>query len=172
MVKKLMKFVHKYYSGVTYKALFLTAYFGFFRLSSLLPSAADQFNKTSSPIVEDVVSMNHDVHISITCAKHMQISGEYHIVQLPELSNPLICPALALKNKLKERKYESAQCLFQIYTKNGLVPLIASNVRSFFKTSVASFNPSHYKINSFRRSGTLLPLIAVWPWTILNSMEL
>ena len=30
MFKRLMKVVHKYYNGVTYKALFLVAYFGFF----------------------------------------------------------------------------------------------------------------------------------------------
>ena len=33
MLKRLMKIVNKYYNGVTYKALFLVAYFFFFRLA-------------------------------------------------------------------------------------------------------------------------------------------
>ena len=55
------------------------------------------------------------VHIIITCAKNMQRSGQYHAVQLPELKNALVCPVLALKNMLKERKNSSGQPLFQIH---------------------------------------------------------
>ena len=51
MLNKLVKIVHEYYNGVTYKALFLTAYFGFFRLASLLPPSIGLFDKPRYPIV-------------------------------------------------------------------------------------------------------------------------
>ena len=46
MLQKLMKVMQKYYNGVTYRALFLVAYFGFFWLASLLPSTTGTFDKT------------------------------------------------------------------------------------------------------------------------------
>ena len=69
MLKKLMKVVHKYYNDVTYKAFFLTTYFGFLRLASLLPHTVGSFDETRYPIVEDVVLGKPRVHIIITCAK-------------------------------------------------------------------------------------------------------
>ena len=122
MLKKLMKVVQKYYNGITYKALFLTAYFGFFRLAPLLPSSIGLFDKTRYPIVEDVIWSKPGAHIIITCAKNMQKSGQHQVVQLPELSNPLICPVLALRKMLKEIKSKNGQPLFQINTKKGLFP--------------------------------------------------
>ena len=88
----------------------------------------------------------------------MQNSGQYHVVQLPELKNALICPVLALKNMLQKIKTSFDQPLFQIHTKKGIVPLIASNARSFLKTCIASMglNLSHYTFHSFRRSGASL----------------
>ena len=75
-----------------------------------------------------------------------------------ELKNALICPVLALKKMLKDRKIQNGQPLFQINTKKGVVPLIASNARSFLRTCIASMglNPAHYTFHSFRRSGASL----------------
>ena len=55
MLKSLIKVVHKYYNGVTYKALFLVASFGFFRLASLLPPTVGSFHKTRYLTVNDIV---------------------------------------------------------------------------------------------------------------------
>ena len=98
------------------------------------------------------------VSMLLSHAKNMQKLGQYHVVQLPELSNSLICPVLALRNILKERKHQTGQPLFQINTKKGLVPLIASNARSFLKTCLVSMdlNPSHYTFHSFCRSSASL----------------
>ena len=82
----------------------------------------------------------------------------YHVVQLPELKNVLICPVLALKNMLQKKETSPGQPLFQIHTKKGIVPLIASNARSFVKPCIASvgLNPSHYTFHLFHRSGASL----------------
>ena len=144
MLQKLIKIVQKCYNGVTYKALFLMAYFGFFRLASLVPPTTGSFDKTRYFTVNDVVWGQPGAHIIVTCAKNMQNSGQYHVVQLPQLKNVLICPVLALKNMLKKKDITPHQPLFQIHTKKGIVPLIASNARSFLKTCIATMglNPS------------------------------
>ena len=158
MLQKLIKIVQKCYNGVTYKALFLMAYFGFFRLASLVPPTTGSFDKTRYFTVNDVVWGQPGAHIIVTCAKNMQNSGQYHVVQLPQLKNVLICPVLALKNMLKKKDITPHQPLFQIHTKKGIVPLIASNARSFLKTCIATMglNPSHFTFHSFRRSGASL----------------
>ena len=68
------------------------------------------------------------------------------------------CPVLALRNMLKDIQNSSDQPLYQIYTKKGLVPFIASNARSFLRTCIAALglNPNHYTFHSFRRSGASL----------------
>ena len=108
--------------------------------------------------MNDVVWGKPGAHIIVTCAKNMQNSGQYHVVQLPELKNVLICPVLALKNMLKKRDIVSDQPLFQIHTKKGIVPLIASNACSILKTCIATMglNPSHFTFHSFLRSGASL----------------
>ena len=67
-------------------------------------------------------------------------------------------PGVALKNMLKKKETSPDQPLFQIHTKKAIVPLIASNARSFLKTCIASMglNPSHYTFHSFHRSGASL----------------
>ena len=57
-------------------------------------------------------------HYYHMCQKYAK-SGQYQVVQLPELKNALICPVLALKKMLKERKIQNGQPLFQINTKKG-----------------------------------------------------
>ena len=63
MSKQLMKVVHKYYNGVTYKALFLQA-------------STSLFDNTRYPIVEYVVWGKPGFHI-ITCTKICKTSGQY-----------------------------------------------------------------------------------------------
>ena len=46
MLRKLIRAIQKYADAKLYTALFLTAFFGFFRLASLLPNAIGQFDKT------------------------------------------------------------------------------------------------------------------------------
>ena len=62
--------------------------------------------------MNDIVWGKPGVHIIVTCAKNMQGAGQYHVVQLPELKNTLLCPVLALKNILKNTQNSSDQPLF------------------------------------------------------------
>ena len=55
MLEKLIKKTRMYVNGDTFVALFVTAFFGFFRLSILLPIKSTDFDRTRFPIQNDIV---------------------------------------------------------------------------------------------------------------------
>ena len=77
MLKRLMKIVHKFYNGVTHKALFLVAYFGFFPLASLLPPQQGHLIKqdTSQLTMSYGVSLGHisSLHVQKICKIQVNI---------------------------------------------------------------------------------------------------
>ena len=54
-VKRFVQNVEKFHYGVTYRAIFLVAYFGFFRLASSVPNMVKTFDKTRYPVFGDVI---------------------------------------------------------------------------------------------------------------------
>ena len=154
MLEKLIKFVTKCTNGTSFKAVFLTAFFGFFRLASLVPNSVQSFDKTRYLTYGDLIFGPPGIHLVMTCAKNMQQSGAYQVVQLPKLKNSLICPVNALKNMVKSFKYDKDTPLFNIHTKKGQMVITAPKVRSFLKMAIVALglNPSQYTFHAFRRS--------------------
>ena len=159
LLEKLVKMVEPFKNGQVYKTLFLVAFFGFFRLASLLPNSVKELKKTRYLTLGDVIWGKPGVHLVITCAKNMQASGQYQVVQLPRLSNSILCHVRAIKTMIKTQNLlQKDGPLFQIMTKNGITPLVAANARSVQKVVITSLglNPKHYTFHSFRHSGASL----------------
>ena len=72
MLKQLMLHVAKDVNMVVFKAIYLLAFLGFFRLASLVPSHAKLFNSTRFPLVKDIVWTADDFQLILKCAKNMQ----------------------------------------------------------------------------------------------------
>ena len=97
LLKKIVEKTLKYENGFVFDALFVTAFFGFFRLLTLLPTKSSEFDKTRFPIQNDIVWGAPGVHIIITCSKTMQAANQAKVVQLPNLKGQNYCPVQALK---------------------------------------------------------------------------
>ena len=97
LLKKMIEKTLRYENGFVFAVLFVTAFFGFFRLSTLLPSKICEFDKTRFPVQNDIVWGTLGVHMIITCSKTMQASNQAKIVQLPALKDQNVCPVRALK---------------------------------------------------------------------------
>ena len=147
----------KYANGTVYKALFLSAFFGFLRLASLVPSSKLAFDKTRFPMRKDIVWGPPGAHLIITCAKSKQNSNQVQVVQLPKL-NSILCPVKAFQDMMKKFPSAPDLPLFQISSHSQIVPLTAHKARSFLKLVVINLglNPSSYTFHSFRRSGASL----------------
>ena len=72
MLKQLMAKVVKDVNIVVFKAIYLLAFYGFFRLASLVPSHAKLFDSTKCPLVKDIVWTKDGLHFFLKCAKNMQ----------------------------------------------------------------------------------------------------
>ena len=72
MLKGLMSVLGTMPSAVVYQSICLIAFFGFFRLASLVPVATHVFNKTRYPLVQDIIFTSKGLQIIQKCAKNMQ----------------------------------------------------------------------------------------------------
>ena len=80
LLARLVDYARKLHNGQVFAAIFLTSFFGFFRLASLVLSSVQQFDKTRFPIVGDLIWGSPGVHIIMTCAKNMQTADKVQVV--------------------------------------------------------------------------------------------
>ena len=83
--------------GYTMKALYLTAFLGFFRLATLVPNSVREFDISRFPVVKDIVWALPGVHFVVKQSKTMLVMKEFCVAQLPQLYDSLICPVVALQ---------------------------------------------------------------------------
>ena len=121
LLEKLSKKLTKFQNGITYRALFLVAYFGFFRLASLVPNSMKSFDKTRYPVFRDIVWGSPGA----------SFDGDYQVVQLPKLDNYHICPVTALKAMIAKFNYTKETPLFLIQNKAAIETTVAFKVRFF-----------------------------------------
>ena len=147
-LENLVKIVKPLKNGQVYKTVVLVAYFGFSCLASHLPNSAKEFQRTRYLTLGDVIWGKPGVHLVITCAKSMQTSGQYQVVQFPLLSNSILCPVQARTLIKTQNLLDKDGPLFQIMTKIGMTPLVAGNARSVLKVAVTGLglNPKHFTI--------------------------
>ena len=69
-----------------YKAIFLMGFYGFYCLSTLVPSARSGFSPSRFITHGDVIWGPPGAHIITKCSKNNQVSGQSRIVQLPALT--------------------------------------------------------------------------------------
>ena len=85
------------------RAVFLLAFFGFLRMSNIAPHSRYKFDKNKHFLRQDIIFAAPGAHILLKWTKTLQKSTAHHFVQLPALSNPILCPVLALKKLMASR---------------------------------------------------------------------
>ena len=139
-------------SGLAYRAVFLVAFFGFFRLSNLAPHAILSFDDTRHLTGDDIFT-KHFVKVLLKWTKTMQTRDRVQCVTLPRLHDKRICAAL--KALFRTYPMSSNSTLFQISTTRGYITLTDSRVRKTLKSinQALGLNPSFHTFHDFRRSG-------------------
>ena len=84
--------------GQVYKALYLTAFFPFLRISNLVPHTVATFSPIEQLTRGDVFFAPPGVHLLIKWSKTMQMRNTVKNLKLPTLHNSPLCPVKALKN--------------------------------------------------------------------------
>ena len=130
------------------------SFFGFFRLSNLVPHTTSSFSVLKHITRGDVFFQPHVTTILITWSKTMQQNNQAKLIQLPVLNNAL-CPTSAIKNCLKIIPGEKNSPLFQYKVGQHWIPMTDNRVRKHLKNILMFLNldSDFITFHSFRRSG-------------------
>ena len=137
-----------------FRAILLTAFFGFLRMSNIAPHSAKTFDPRRHFLRQDLVLNNESAHLIIKWTKTLQDSNSYHVIQLPSIKNIYLCPVRALRNLLSSRSLPPTAPLFA----NNFPPfaqIIDTHIRDALKTILTSRNIhlQGHGFHTFRRSG-------------------
>ena len=168
-VNKLVQIIHaigQMQNATTLKAIILLGFFGFFRLSTLVPPSVSAFSKSRFPTHGDVIWGAPGAHIIIKCSKSMQTSGQVHVVQLPSLQDRTICPVTALRAIVSSNPSHADTPLFSTSTHSDTRVMTAPSVRLTFKHIISNIGlpPAEFGFHSLRRSGAC--------WAFDHNMDL
>ena len=155
MLERLLHLTSDLPNAETFKALFLFAFYGFFRLASLAPPSLSTFDPTRYPLVKDIIWASQGMQYIQKTAKNMQSASEYRLVQLPRLSNVQLCPVVAVQTMIKRMALSQSDPLFMIKISTGKQHLTAHVARKVLKSLVIKMdlNPRDFGFHTFRRSG-------------------
>ena len=142
-------------SAKVFRAIFLTGFFGFLRLSNLAPHSLDTFDYTRHLTGKDLFFNHKLVKIMVKWTKTMQKRDTVKVICLPKLKTSLICPFRALKALCKLYPMSANTSVFQVQGKSGWQPLTDTKVRKCPKAINVSLglNPHFFTFHSFRRAG-------------------
>ena len=138
-----------------FRAVFLTGFFGFLRLSNLAPHSLNTFDHSRHLTGQDLFFTKKLVKILVKWTKTLQNRDTVQVICLPKLSNPLICPFRALKALTKLYPMSPTTSVFQVIGNGGWQPLTDTKVRKCLKVinTALGLNPQFFTFHSFRRSG-------------------
>ena len=144
-------------SASVYRAIFLTGFFGFLRLSNLAPHSLAAFDPSRLLMGQDVFFSKKHVKILIKWSKTMQTRDKVTFITLPRLKDSRICPHRALKSLFDLYPMSSQTSLFQISGPSGLNPVTDSRVRKALKRVNVNLGlaPAYFTFHDFRRSGAM-----------------
>ena len=82
---------------VVFKAVFLTTFYRFLRLSNLAPHSRSMFDPTGHITTEEPMFSKKFVKIIVKWSKTNQNRNKVHILTLPTFKGSVLCPHEALK---------------------------------------------------------------------------
>ena len=152
MLKGLISMLGSMPNAVVYQSVCLLAFFGFFRLASLVPVTSNVFDRTRHPLVQDVIFTSKGFQIIQKCAKTMQFASQYRIVHIPKLSVVDICPVRSLKTMICIQKLTESDPLFVIQSGDKKIPVTTFKVRATLSKALVKMGlePKDYGFHCFR----------------------
>ena len=153
----LISLVESFSNGITYKAMFLVSYFGFFCLSNLVPHAVKDFDPTCQFAGRDLIFTNSNVKMVLKWSKTIQNRDKVKVITLPRLDCP-ICPFLALQSVFQLFHPADMDPLFQCFTSKGIKVMTDSRVRKVLASlnQIMGLLKGFYSFHCFQRSGATL----------------
>ena len=140
---------------ILYRAIFLTSFYGFLRMSNITPHSTKQFSKHRHFLRQDLIFAHPGAHLIIKWTKTLQDHKARHIIQLP--LSKILCPVRALTKMVKSRPLSPDSPLFANNFPSFL-QVIDSHIRDSLKKVLVHRNIplQGHSFHTFRRSGATL----------------
>ena len=141
--------------GLVYKSLFLSAFFGFLRLSNIAPVSVKSFDVFTHLCRADFIRSSSHGHLILKWSKTLQNQNQFKVIHLPFLGSSPLCPISALQVMCSSIPASKNSPLFCAPQGLGVVPLTQSKVRKMLRALVLSMglDPEIHSFHTFRRSG-------------------
>ena len=142
---------------ILFRAIFLTAFYGFLRMSNIAPHSSKKFDQNHHFLRQDLIFAPPGAHLLIKWTKTLQHHKSYHWIQLPSIQNKFLCPVRALRALIASRPLPPSFPFFA----NNLHPysqVIDTHIRDALKKVLAHKNMTSrgHGFHAFRRSGATL----------------
>ena len=137
-----------------FKAIFLTAFYAFFRMSNKAPHSKKAFDPTRHTLRQDLIFASPGLHIIVKWTKTLQDRKAHHNFRLPFISNMYLCTVRAIRALLASRPLPPSARLFTVsYFPHHQV--IDTHIRDALKQALTywSIPLSGHGLHTFRRLG-------------------
>ena len=137
-----------------FRAIFLTAFFAFLRMSSIAPHSKKAFDPSRYLLRKGVLFASPGAHLIIKWTKTLQDRKAHPIVQLPSINNMYLCPVRAIRALLSSRSLPPSAPLFAV-SHPPYNQIIDTHIRDALKHILRhlSIPLLGHGFHTFRRSG-------------------
>ena len=161
-IKEIFRLCDYFSSPVTYRAAFLIAFFGFFRISNIAPPFRSVFDASKHFIRRDVSFAHPGCHRPLKWAKNVQAPERFLSCKLPEVRDPDLCPVKAIRELLHAAPRDPAAPLFLLLDGSILSqPLLRKRLTSILQ--IMGLPRLSYGFHTFRRSAASIAFEANVP---------
>ena len=154
-IREISRLCDVFESSLMYRAAFLLVFFGLLRISNIAPPSPKAFDKERHFLRRDVTFAFPGTHMRLKWAKNIQAPERIHLVKLPCVDDPLMCPTQTLRLLLNKRILQPDDPLlvlddFTLLSQRLLRRRLATLLRTM------GLPLQGYGFHSFRRSGATL----------------
>ena len=136
-----------------FKALYLTCFFSFLRLSNSLPHSLSTFDVTRHIARADFITAGSGAVLLLKWSKQYR-TGNPLTIPLPNLAHSSLCPIRAISLMIQQVLAGSNDPLFTIQTTRGPIPHTDSVARKHLKNASTALHISpSLTFHAFRRAG-------------------
>ena len=157
LFKSIMSKCDSTYMGQVFKVAYCLGFFGFLRLSNLVPRSITTFSYLKHVCKGDIFFQQKEAIVLLKWTKTMQSNNKAKLLKIPVLDNQF-CPVKAIKDCLKLVPGDNNSPLLQIRSGQTWMPMTDSRVRNHLKNvlMLLQMPPDFITFHTFRRSGASL----------------
>ena len=140
---------------LTYRAAFLVAFYGMLRISNIAPPFSKAFDPKKHLLRRDIQFKHPGIHLHLKWAKNIQAPEKTHIVKLPVIQDPVLCPVATLQALINKLVLSPDQPLFVLDDFSFLTqPMLRKRLATFLR--MMDLPLLGYGFHTFRRSGATI----------------